>query len=132
MADQISTDEQIDQMARKIRNQLRRFPASGIFEGEADPEYRSLWQEFCHDQQEGPNELLESAFEQTIFPFCVQTAAQCTDEQIGLLWFSTMGYFNHLAEEEPDLGQQRDDVTREVWSRLVSLANDEELTPPSG
>jgi hypothetical protein len=121
-------EKRLDLAVRKIRNKLRRFPASRIFEGEA--RHRWLWYEFCFDRHRGPHELLEEAFEQTIFPFCVEAAQKCSDEQIGLLWFSTEGYFNFVdpdAKERPAVSQMREDVAREVWSRLVRLATDAEL-----
>ena len=46
---------------------LQRFPASGIYgDGFA---YKTLWDEWCHEVQEGPHDLLESAWDHTLSTF---------------------------------------------------------------
>jgi hypothetical protein len=63
-------------LARTTIWHLRRIPASGIW-GD-DYAFRTLWDEFCHEVQEGPFDMpatdlspwsLSSAFEMTIRPF---------------------------------------------------------------
>jgi hypothetical protein len=45
---------EIQALARKLIYQLQRFPASGIFE---DRRFKTLWDEFCYNSQEGPFDL---------------------------------------------------------------------------
>ena len=54
-------------LTRKVIHRLQRFQASGIFED--DYIYKTLWDEYCHEAQVGPHDLLESAWELTITPF---------------------------------------------------------------
>jgi len=51
-------------LARKAIHRLQRIPASGIF-GD-DYIYKTLWDEYCHEIQEGSHELLECAWEQSL------------------------------------------------------------------
>lgn len=46
---------EIDVLARKVIYRLQRFPASGIYGDEY--KYKSLWDEYCHELQEGPHDL---------------------------------------------------------------------------
>lgn len=61
-------------LARKVIYRLQRFPASGIY-GD-DYRYKSLWDEYCHEVQEGPDDMPgpmdtspADAWQQTISPF---------------------------------------------------------------
>ena len=54
-------------MARRIVSALQRMPATGIF-GD-DYSFRSLWDEYCHEVQNGPSYDLEWAWDATIAPF---------------------------------------------------------------
>lgn len=60
---------EFEALARRVIHQLQRMPASGIF-GD-DFRYRSIWDEWCHEVQEGPHEALEYAWDVTINPFLV-------------------------------------------------------------
>lgn len=62
-------------LARKAVHAMQRFPASGIF---GDREHRTLWDEFCHECQYGPHELLELAWAHTIEGY-VSNAADTVD-----------------------------------------------------
>jgi len=57
---------EFERLARRVIHHLQRMPASGIF-GD-DFHYRSIWDEWCHEVQEGPHELLEHAMDDTILP----------------------------------------------------------------
>ena len=50
--------------ARKGFHRMQRIPASGIF-GD-DYRHRTLWDEYCHEVQNGPHDLLEDAWEITV------------------------------------------------------------------
>jgi hypothetical protein len=51
-------------LARKAIHRLQRINALGIFGG--DYIYNTLWDEYCHEVQEGPHDLLECAWDQTL------------------------------------------------------------------
>ena len=54
-------------LVRRVIYRLQQFPASGIY-GDAYT-YKTLWDEWCHEVQEGPHDLLEWAWDQTLPPF---------------------------------------------------------------
>lgn len=51
-------------LARKVAHRMQRIPASGIF-GD-DHRHRTLWDEYCHEVQNRPHDLLEAAWEITL------------------------------------------------------------------
>ena len=51
-------------LTRRVVHRLKRTKATGIY-GE-DYRHRSLWKEYCHEVQEGPNEALQSAWDDTL------------------------------------------------------------------
>ena len=53
-------------LVRRAIYRLQRFPASGIYGDGLG--YRTLWDEWCHAAQEGPHDLLESAWDHTLSP----------------------------------------------------------------
>ena len=57
---------EFEALVRKAVHCMQRISASGIF-GD-DYLYKSLWDEYCHEVQEGPHDHLEWAFEQTLDP----------------------------------------------------------------
>jgi hypothetical protein len=57
---------EFDALGRKVIHRLQRIKASGIY-GD-DYNYKTLWDEYCHEAQEGPTELLTWAWEATILP----------------------------------------------------------------
>ena len=54
-------------LVRRAIYRLQRFPASGVY-GDAFA-YKTLWDEWCHEVQEGPHYLLESAWDHTLSTF---------------------------------------------------------------
>ena len=55
---------EVEGLSRKVIHSLQRQHSSGIF-GD-DYIYKTLWDEYCHEVQEGPHDALESAWELTI------------------------------------------------------------------
>ena len=54
-------------LTRRVIFRLQRFRASGIF-GD-DYAYKTLWDEYCHEVQQGPHDLLQGVWEGTMSPF---------------------------------------------------------------
>lgn len=73
---------EFDALTRKVIYRLQRFKASGIFSD--DYAYRALWDEYCHEVQEGPHDLLQWAWEQTIKPF-VDDVIERTPRHVAVL-----------------------------------------------
>jgi hypothetical protein len=61
------SEERYAALVRKVMFQLQRAVATGIY-GD-NYEYNSLWDEFCHEMQNGPHEWPEGAWKATIDPF---------------------------------------------------------------
>jgi hypothetical protein len=59
--------DELDALSRKVILGLQRLKASDIY-GD-DYKFKTIWDEYCHDVQQGPFEALESAWDQTIDPF---------------------------------------------------------------
>lgn len=57
---------EVEGLARRVIHRLQRIGATGIY-GD-DFAYKSLWDEWCHEVQEGPYDLLDSAWELTLNP----------------------------------------------------------------
>lgn len=55
---------EIQALTRKVIFRLQRIPASGIFGDEYA--YKSLWDEYCYEMQQGPHEILDYAWDQTL------------------------------------------------------------------
>lgn len=58
------TSAKIDALARKVVWRLQRIRANGVY-GD-DRRHRTLWDEYCHEVQHGPYELLGKAWEHTV------------------------------------------------------------------
>ena len=93
----------IDDLAGKTPWHLRRYPATGILEGEA-PRPKTLWVEFCWYWENGPIDLLDSAFDQTLDSFIAGPIAKLSAAEAAVL-------SSVLNEDEEDVGEQpvRDD-----------------------
>jgi hypothetical protein len=57
-----------DGLARKAIFQMQRIEATGVY-GD-DYRHRTLWDEYCHEVQEGPHEFLEDSWDATVDPIC--------------------------------------------------------------
>lgn len=76
---------EIQALARKLIYQLQRFPASGIFEERG---FRTLWDEFCFNSQEGPFDLPEvgeGGWDQTLDGFLDELVARIPAHKAPLL-----------------------------------------------
>lgn len=60
------SDVRIQALARKVMHGLQRMPAGGIF-GD-DYRFKSFWDEYSREVQEGPHLMRAAAFDQTVHP----------------------------------------------------------------
>ena len=70
-------------LARKVIFRLQRIDASGIY-GD-DYRHKTLWDEYCHEIQEGPYDLLENVWDVTIDPIVVEVVKAIPREEALLL-----------------------------------------------
>ncbi|WBY17301.1 hypothetical protein PF049_03855 [Erythrobacteraceae bacterium WH01K] len=77
------TDTRIQALARKVIHAMKRMPATGIF-GDDYP-FKSVWDEYCREVQEGPNPMLEAAFDQTVDPMIAWQVDQLDHSERHLL-----------------------------------------------
>jgi hypothetical protein len=56
---------ELDKLTRRVVHMMQRMPASGTY---GDYPFKSIWDEYCHEQQNGPTEQLEYAWDQIIRP----------------------------------------------------------------
>lgn len=73
----------VEALARKVLHALQRMPASGIF-GD-DYRFKSVWDEYCREVQEGPHPMLEAAFDQTVDPMIAWRIVQLDQSERQLL-----------------------------------------------
>jgi len=75
-------------LARKVAFKLQRIGATGVY-GD-DYRHKTLWDEYCHEIQEGPYELLETAWEtvESIFNSIVEAVPpeEAVLLTIGAMW----------------------------------------------
>ena len=73
---------EIEALTRKVIHSLQRLRSSGIF-GD-DYLYKSLWDEYCHEVQDGPHAMLEGASNLNIDPFLDHVVEQ-VPHHVGVL-----------------------------------------------
>ena len=69
--------------ARKVIYRLQRLKASGIF-GD-DHNYKTVWDEYCYEIQEGPHGLLEQAWDHVIGNLLAEVVSKIPHDEAVLL-----------------------------------------------
>ncbi|WP_187335503.1 hypothetical protein [Novosphingopyxis iocasae] len=109
------SDARIHALARKVIHAMQRMPASGVFGG--DYRFKSVWDEYCREVQEGPHPMLEAAFDQTVDPMIARHIDQLDKSERQLLEIA-------LADGANDPG----DIATAVRKSLPSIAIDRDLS----
>ena len=109
------SDTRIQALTRKVIHGLQRMPASGIF-GD-DYRFKSVWDEYCREVQEGPHSMLEAAFDQTVDPMIAWQVDQLDHSERQLLETA-------LAEGAEEWG----DIATAVRKSLQGIAIDRDLS----
>lgn len=119
--------ERLTKLAGRIVWHLRRRPATGIFE---ELGYRTVWDEYCHEVQHGPHDLLENAWSSLLVPFCQAAVSNLGNAEKRLLFFSTDGYFDSDFDEEAEEYAPIDDeaLIGKLRSELSAIAVDRNLS----
>lgn len=118
-------EEELERLARKVVYHMQRQSASGIW-GD-DYAYKSLWDEFCHEVQEGPTSLLESAWDQTLHDSLEAIQLRLPRETMTLL-----SAFAAWELDEPDAAEiigsiWPDGLARVLKHRVSALAASRDL-----
>ena len=108
-------DTRIQALTRKVIRGLQRMPASGIF-GD-DYRFKSVWDEYCREVREGPNPMLEAAFDQTVDPMITWQVDQLDHTERDLLEIA-------LAESPEESGN----IAAAVRKTLQRIAIDRDLS----
>ncbi|MEE4201717.1 hypothetical protein [Erythrobacter sp.] len=109
------SDTRIQALARKVIHAMQRMPASGIF-GD-DYRFKTVWDEYCREAQEGPHPMLEAAFDQTVDPMIAWHIEQLNHSERQLLEIA-------LAEGAEEWG----DIAMAVRRSLQGIAIDRDLS----
>jgi hypothetical protein len=93
-------------LVRKVIFRLQRIEASGIFGN--DYQHRTLWDEYCHENQNGPHDVLGYAWEATLGPilqYIIETVPhhEAVLLSIGAKWNLDEDIGNHAVDSDPDL-----------------------------
>jgi hypothetical protein len=113
-------------LAREVAVQLGQIEATGIF-GD-DFKYRTLWDEYCHEIQEGPHGPLKFAFDTTVVPI-VQGIVEAIDNPEAILL--TIGARWHLDEDQGTDGEvvaTPDQIRRNLEDAIETLAMSRDMS----
>lgn len=105
-------------LARRVIHQLQRMPTSGIF-GD-DFRYRSIWDEWCHEVQEGPHELLEQAIEDAIQSLIIATLESIPAHVETLLVIYVTGRAPRAQGASVQEGHLQDALRRELEQMAIN------------
>ena len=109
------SDTRIQALLREVIHGLQPMPASGIL-GD-DYRFKSVWDEYCREAQEGPHPMLEAAFDQTVDPMIAWHIDQLDHSERQLLETA-------LAEG----AEEWDDVATAVRKSFQGIAIDRDLS----
>ena len=109
------SDTRIQALARKVIHAMQRMPTSGIF-GD-DYRFKTVWDEYCREVQEGPHPMLEAAFDQTVDPMIAWQVHQLDPAERQLLEIA-------VAESPEEWG----DIAMAVRKSLRGIAIDRDLS----
>ncbi len=118
-------EAEFESLTRRTIYRLQRFSASGIYGG--DYAYKTLWDEWCHEVQEGPHDLLEAAWELTLDPILNDIIDSLPERKLILLsiyaeWELEDGYsWNEIA------GRGTDSAVQLLRTRISGVAADRNL-----
>ncbi|MBW9088160.1 hypothetical protein JNB91_09925 [Rhizobium wenxiniae] len=106
--------------ARRLVHRLQRISASGIYGG--DYRYRSLWDEFCHEQQNGPY-FDEDVWGETLEGLLQAEVERLTPGEFEIVWLASLPEVEDLKTAP----RVQADVRRELRTALEALASTRDL-----
>lgn len=106
--------------ARRLVHRLQRISASAIYDG--DYRYRSLWDEFCHEQQNGPY-FDEAVWDETLEGLLQAEVERLTPGEFEIVWLASVPEVEDLKTAP----RVQADVRRELRAALGALASTRDL-----
>lgn len=106
--------------ARRLVHRLQRISASGIYGG--DYRYRSLWDEFCHEQQNGPY-FDEDVWDETLEGLLQAEVERLTPGEFEIAWLASMPE----VEDLKTASRVQADVRLALRAALETLASTRDL-----
>jgi hypothetical protein len=111
-------------LTRRAVHQLQRIKPSGVY-GD-DYRHKTLWDEYCHEVQEGPYDLLDDAWDRTLRPVLRTIVDAIPRHEAALL---TIGAIWELDEgDEPALGIFPDLIQRNLQQMLSKIAGARDMS----
>jgi hypothetical protein len=107
-------------LARDASIQLEQIEASGIF-GD-DYKHVTLWDEYCHEVQEGPHGPLEPAFDATVGPIVQAIVESIADCEAVLLTIGARWHLGEDQEADGDVVAKPDQIRRNLEGAIETLA----------
>ncbi len=104
-------------LTRKAVYRLQRISSSGIFG--CDYAYKSLWDEYCHEVQNGPHEILGYAWDQILDPI-IEGIIECVPRHSAALLSQYSALVLDEAEDSNLAGAVWPDGMRLVLRRRLS------------
>jgi len=120
-------DERYAELVSEVADRVKSIPDSAKQCGD-DSASPDLWEEFKYEMQE-ERSLSFNLYEDHIEGLCDVLAEDLPPTEVKLLWFVSDGYLDWIEDGFPDLGQLREAVSRELYSRVCGRATDEPLHP---
>jgi hypothetical protein len=107
-------------LAREAAVLLEQIEATRIF-GD-DYKHRTLWDEYCHEVQEGPHGLLEDAFAETVGPIIRGIVESVADSEAILLTIGARWHLDEAQEADGDIVATPDQIRRNLEDAIQTLA----------
>ena len=117
-------NERYSALTRKVVVQLQRIKANGVY-GD-DYRHKTLWDEYCHEVQEGPYDLLDDAWDKTLGPVLGAIVGAIPRHEAALL---TIGAIWDLDEDyETAPGVMPDLIQRNLQQMVSKLAGTRDMS----
>lgn len=113
-------------LAHDASVQLEKIEPTGIF-GD-DYNHRTLWDEYCHEFQEGPHGPLRYAFDATIAPIAQAIVESIADSEAVLLTIGARWHLDEDHEEHGDVVATPDQIRRNLQDAVQKLAMSRDLS----
>ena len=113
-------------LARDASVQLGQMEATGIF-GD-DYKHRTLWDEYCHEIQQGPHSPLEYAFDATVGPILQATVESIAHSEAVLLTIGARWHLDEDHEADGDGLATPDLIRRNLEDAIKALAMSRDMS----
>jgi hypothetical protein len=113
-------------LARKVIFRLQRIEASGIY-GD-DDQHRTLWDEYCHEVQNGPYDMLEGAWRATVDPIFLNVIEAVPHQEAALLTVGAMWNLDRDVDMKGETPVARDLIYRSLEREAANAAMERDMS----